>query len=351
MTLFDESTYFNPKNINSFLKENYDLDVSYSKIIGAGSFGKVVKIDLKSGKSYAMKLFFKDFLYSKNNHGSQAPKLRQIVTESIDHIEKNYNDYKNKFIVDIIPSNRKLLSLDRTYLMKYAGSVSVRKEIFENKNFANDNKFQAGIILQNYSSMLKNLHDKGYIFHDVDWQSVFFNKEENKITVTDVDFVSKLEKVNKIVFKCDIFGHQGDNLISRPLFTRYGKMDYMHKEYHFRKIETRKNLVDFSFNSELQSFALMIDIFYNGDTLLRYFSNGVRNKSGVSKFRKLLLGGRELKNNVEYPKERYELIPDNLQSIVRDLIRPTPLKYTANDFISAVNLDYKNIINKVTNIL
>jgi len=338
---FKEATYIDNKNIGYFLKEYYNLDLYHKKIIAAGGFGKLFKLTTKDEQVFALKSFYSEFHYAQTDPDERVSRRKSVIEEYVDNIHLNYNEYKNEFIVQLLNSKYGSPIARNSYLMEYVcgenlQSLMTSGELYDSKQYT---KEDLGIILLNYVQMLKKLHDKNYLFLDVDWNSVFYDEQNKKIIVTDIDSIASLDRINKVKVESDPFV-PGEKLIYRPWFIRFGKIQYKNGDIHKMYDEDETNLVTLTFNSELQSFALMADTLLHGSTFMEHKFP----KEG--KLVNWLLGdflckGEIFGESIQYTRDRYKSIPKNLRILIRDMLQINPEQHTADDFISAIKADYK----------
>jgi len=338
---FKEPTYVDNKNLSYFLKEHYDLDLHHKKVIAAGAFGKIFKISTKDEQNFALKSFYTAFHYTKEDPDASFLRCKRAVEEYVNNIYRGYEEYKNEFLVQILNSKRNWPIATNSYVMEYVEGENIyslisTKKLYDSKNYS---KEDMGIILLNYAQMLKNLHDKNYLFLDVDWSSVFYDERNKKIIVTDIDSIAQINKINEVELREDPF-EKGGTLIHRPSFVSFGKLMFRNRDFVKRTYEDENNLVNLTFNSELQSFAMMIDTLLNGSTFMesKFPKDG---KFANWRLGEFLFRGKSLEQDIKYTQDRYKSIPKNLRVIVRDMFEPNPKQYVASDFISAIKEDYK----------
>jgi hypothetical protein len=338
---FKEPTHIDTMNLDYFLREYYDLEIHRKKIIAAGAFGKIFKLKTKDDQTFALKSFYSTFNHLRNNPDASVLRSKGAIEEYVDNIYLGYDEYKNEFLVKLLNSQKGQIIIKNSYLMEFVEGENIyalikNKKLYDPQNY---DKTDIGIILMNYAQMLKNLHDKNYLFLDVDWSSVFYDEINKKIIVTDLDSIAPLNKVNEV----KVYSHpftKDEMIIDRPSFVHFGKIMYRNKDFIKRTYEDETNLVDLTFNSELQSFALMVDTLLNGSTLMEYLFP----KEGESAnwmLGEFLFRGHLSGEPLNYPSNRYKSIPKNLRGIVRDLIKLNPGQHTTSDFISAIKADYK----------
>lgn len=149
-------------------------------------------------------------------------------------------------------------------------------------------------LLRTYAEMLAYLHKKQLLFVDNCWANMLYSATD--AAVCDYDFVSSIPELEKGRFE--------------GVFTKRvaSQEQLLHKE--------------FSPSSDVESFALMIDQIYNGDTL--------REEKTPIEFYKIIAR----LNKHRYPRERKRKIPKKLRDLITPVISyPKDRSITIDDFL------------------
>jgi serine/threonine protein kinase len=155
-----------------------------------------------------------------------------------------------------------------------------------------------------YANMLKGLHSQGLLFKDNNWGAVLFNADS--VAICDYDMVSRQDELNS--------GDHFARLVRTPIFC--SREDFLTD-------------LPFTCQSELESFALMIDRLILGTY---YLGDGYENRMKYEQEAKTY--------ERQYIDLRSAKLPPNLRDVVAGLLNyPRDDSLTVDDFISATDMD------------
>lgn len=260
------------------------------QLVGRGGFACVYLAHDASNK-YALKLFH-------DNQKFRFPHERYKIVEALlETVRKHKEVFKSKPFAAprVFPGDVKW------YVLDFFDGKNVGEEIRLAQN-VQDPAF-ARVALSTYAGMLKILHDKRLLFLDNKWDSVLVNGES--AAICDYDAVSSVD---------DLYD---SNFPLRSVFTRA----YASREQSM--YETPSKVGD------LEGFALMIDELFVGNTFIPIDANGFEQRE-IAK-----------KDEREYPKERAQKLPKQLQQVVAPLLTyPRDNSLTIDDVLAAIAQDF-----------
>lgn len=279
------------------------------EFVARGGWGEIYKVRDKTGKEFALKLFHPQ---QKLNRYHQEGRYRRV--EAMFH-----NVWQAKDVVSQSPFTA-LRILPHTegewYLMDFFQGTEVQDLIVRRKHPHTDKELTRRILLT-YAGMLQSLHPN-FLFGDNKWRSVIVGEEEVKIC--DYDLLVSKETVQDALNP------------SNHMSTR----EYSSRE-HLLHGSSREDtvLIPRTPSSDLEGFALMIDEYFSEMTWAEEF------RLKDYEFRQSRVTEAE-DNKRKYPQVRAARIPRQIRQLVVPLIQyPRDDSITAQDFISAINLDFR----------
>lgn len=266
-------------------------DITFTPdFVARGGFADIYKAVGKDGKNYALKVFH---MHQQLNRFHQESRGRVV-----------HGIFKNLWNAREIVSQNPFAALralpdSEWYLMDFAPGISVDEMIKQNPDAFLDRR--AVHAMQVYARMLEDLHFKGFTFGDNKWSSVIVN--DGSVKICDYDTVSTPDSELPA--------------LTTPVYS------------------SREHLTYSAINqlSDLESFALMIDHLFNGETM----------NEGVDQWEFGKIRNDEAKQNKKtHPAERFKKMPKNLAGVVSGVLNyPRDESLVARDFVSAIKEDYK----------
>jgi hypothetical protein len=265
--------------------------------IARGGFADIYRVEDQEGRKYALKLF-----RSMTQMRPISWDLHQkVVRYSLENV------YKKRVLFSQKPFTRPRAVTDsrfggpKWYLSDFFDGDSIGKRLDQDENLASD-RVLAGRVLIVYAEMIKKLHSLNALFIDNNWDSVLFN--DTDVAICDYDLVTKAE-----------------DMANQP-FIGIGHLIYWSREHFLRDGIN-------SAQSDLESFALMIDHLLYGKSLLD-IENRLYN-------RRCAEGNRR-----DYERARELRLTPQLRQVVPCLIRyPRDESITIDDFIAAIKQDFQ----------
>jgi hypothetical protein len=267
------------------------------ELIGKGGTAGIYKAVGEDGKLYALKLFHPKHKVGAIGRDEWYHQMGRVMNNVY---ERRELVSKEPFVaLRAIPTRGHVA---QWYVMDLFEGKNVQEQLQAKERFDEQLKHR---VLSTYANMLKTLHDQGMVFVDNKWSSVLFNSEQ--VAICDYDTISLLEELNTK-------GH-----FARMVRTR----QYCSREQFVSKLP-------FSFQSELESFAIMIDELF--------LDKPFRSDDWDDYMAHIKIAEA---NSREYPKERREKLPSNLREIVPGLLTyPRDDSFTIDDVVGAIELDF-----------
>jgi hypothetical protein len=276
----------------SILGEYYKGDLNdlkfTKKLLGRGGFACVYLVKGLEDK-YAMKIFHPPWKFPME--GTMGSFSRGVINKMIVENVKDKKDLLGGYtkfpkVKAFSPEKRWREPDEPWYLMDFVEGKSATKRLFGREPA--DDKLKK-LATEGYADMLSYLHSKDHVFQDNNWGAVMIGDEDSSII--DFDFVSKAD--------------------SKPPVRCFTVNYFSNSQLKETDVVTK--------NSDLQSFAKMLDHLYVGTPL-------TRNRDEHRGF--------EIERR--YPSERKQKLPKGLGDVVEQVLVEPNSNISIDDFCSAI---------------